>query len=239
MQDLAGRLDAIHRDSLGLDHLPKRDPALEVRLRAFAPEFEVRLCAFACGELRLEPSTVPRTPLDKGLLLRRCALPDAPGVRLDTVLEYLEGLGSEDLDMSVVWQDFSPEQLAHPQAVCELSEVAKKWFVPMQAFCRAHQPGPGTQGQRSELCDLLCRCGWADEPRALWLVLKILRWDSVELLHFALQLLRQHYTRFWLPLAKVLVQSFGYDAVLPLYKALDPTLTLALIAAAPGPIPVR
>ena len=227
LQNQAARLDAIVQRSLGLDCLPG-NPSVA----------DTRICAFAYGELGLSPSTVQRTPLDEGLLLRRCALPVVPGVCLGNVLEELAA-AEGSIDMSMVWLDLPPEQLVHSQAVCELPEVVKRWFAPMQQFCRAHQPRAGSVDQRSKVCDLLCRCGWAAQPHALWLVLKVLRWDTVELLHFALQLLRRHCELFRVTLVDVLERTFGDDAVLPLRQALDPTLTLALIVAAPGPSPVR
>ena len=72
-------------------------------------------------------------------------------------------------------------------------------------------------------------------------MIKVLQWDTMELLHFALQLLRQHNSHLRqlhllsqrYGVADALEQAFGPDAVLPLRKALDPDLTLALVVAAP------
>ena len=70
-------------------------------------------------------------------------------------------------------------------------------------------------------------------------MLHTLQWDTVQLLHFALELLRQHSSQLWLPLAEVLEAEFGTAAVLPLRKLLDPDLTLVLMVAAPDRKPVR
>ena len=177
--------------------------------------------------------------MDEMLLLRRCALPVVPNATVDHLLSKLSVMQSlahgMQIDMSMFWMTVLPmDQSGHPlQAVSEISGVGSTWLTPMQKFCRAYQPGPGSKDQSAQVCDLLCRCGWANEPRALWLVLKILRWDTVELLHFALQLLRQQHAKLWLPLAAALEKAFGSDVVLPLRKALDPELTLALVIAAP------
>ena len=169
-------------------------------------------------------------------MLRRCGLPAVSKVSIDLLVKAISEawLNGQVSDMSAFWMAYVPmDQLDHPDALCTIPNIEDLWLVPMQTFCRARQPGLGTSNQRAQVCDLLCRCGWASEPRALWLVLKILGWDTVELLHFALQLLRQQHAELWLPLAAVLEQAFGSDAVLPLRKALDPQLTLALVVAAP------
>ena len=202
---------------------------------------EARLCALAFGELQ---RTAPRTraagsmaqPAD--LLHRRCAIPALARSPIDTIVNTARSVDPRQRDFSCFWH-VCPLQDDHPRSklVIETPGVCSMWLNPMRAFCSALEPGSEFD-QRAELHDLLLRCGWATEPRALRLVLDELCWDTVELLQFALHLLRRHYHQLWLPLAGALESEVGAEAVRPLRKLLDPDLTLALVVAAPERTPV-
>ena len=196
---------------------------------------ELRACAFAFRELGDEFIRLSSGSPDEHLVIRRCGLPATVSI---TVAELLRQLSAATLfgtkDMTLLWM-LSPSLPQDPRTACLLSipGVQKLWFQPMHDFCTALQPGPGSLEQRALVRAMLVRCGWNEDSAVVSLVLDTLCWDTVELLHFALQLLRQQHATLWLPLAAVLEKAFGSDAVLPLRKALDPELTLALVVAAP------
>ena len=188
-----------------------------------------RLSALAVHQLGLTASRAATT-CDDTTLLRRCGLPVIPGVSLSRLMKELAAVTQGDLSM--LWL-FFPE-LESSQRANKLLAVPRlwtDWLKPMQVFCEAR--GPGSADQRAQVHDLLCRCGWTGHPEALALVLNELQWDTVEVLHFALERLRSLYHELWVPMAEALETEFGHEAVLPLRKLLDPELTLALVIAAP------
>ena len=231
-----------------LDGIVEQYLGLRKRLVPPLPERDARLCALAFQQLQLawlQPLKVPRParPDLNRCVTRRCGLPSTPKVSVRELAQALESAyfdpSADELFSDPFFEGLFPDEFCkHPRSklLLIIPDVARWWLGPVENFCRSHQPVSGSSEQRAQVCDLLCRCGWADEPRALWLVIKELQWDSVELLHFVLQQLRQHHNDLWPRLAHVLEDTYGSDAVLPLHKALDPELTVALVVAAPAPV---
>ena len=171
---------------------------------------QTRLCALALRELGIAPAPDPNpaAPIES-LLLQRCALPAVEGV---TVRKLLEKLASKsgyfnDRDNTFLWLMLPLPSDPRTQCLLNIRNVSEFWLRPMDEFCSSL--GPASPDQRAEVHELLCRCGWKDETEALTLVLDTLQWDSVPLLHFALELLRLNQDQLWLPLAQVLGAEFG------------------------------
>ena len=203
---------------------------------------EVRLSAFAFRELLLghDAMALAGAPgsCDEHLVVRRCGFPSMVSMTVDELLLQLQQLNARTMfgagDPSLLWM-LCPSLPQDPRSACLLSipGVQKLWLKPMHDFCAALQPQLGSSDQRAQVRALLDRCGWAEDSAVVSLVLDTLHWDTVELLHFALELLRRQHDALWLPLAKVLEVEFGRDSVLALRKLVDPELTLVLVVAAP------
>ena len=194
------------------------------------PLGDARLCALAVHQLVRELPT-NSAPASDTTVLRRCGLAAISDLDLATVSQSLRFLVHNN-DASVVSLLFPGVSMsAQTMTVLGISDLWKNWVEPMSAFCASH--GRGSDAQRQQVSELLCRCGWETEVQALQLVLEELEWDTIEVLHFALGLLRRHHEQLWLPLAQALEAPDRKPAFLPLRKLLDPDLTLVLVTAAP------
>ena len=161
--------------------------------------------------------------LDELVTFRRCGFSSAPDMTVQRLVQHLNVCCTENGRRTI------------DRTVCLLGirNVQRFWLGPMRNFCATHEPAAGSLLQRDQVRALLARCGWAQEPEATALVLETLQWDTVEVLYFALELLRLHYDELWVPLAQQLTVEFSSAAVVPLRKLVDPELTLALVVAAP------
>ena len=227
----------IEQQVAGLDVLSGRlGSSLQVLNRE-----EVRLSAFAFRELLgRDAMALAGGPgsCDEHVVVRRCGFPSTMFMTVDELVLQLRQLSARTIfgtgDVSLLWM-LCPSLPQDPRTVCLLSVpgVQTLWLEPMHDFCATLQPGPGSAEQRAPVRALLGRCGWAEDSAVVRLVLDTLCWDTVELLHFALELLRRQHDALWVPLAQALEAEFGRDAVLPLRKLVDPALTLVLVVAAP------
>ena len=112
-------------------------------------------------------------------------------------------------DLSMLWIFFPQlESSRRANAMLAVQRLLEDWLVPMKAYCATR--GPGSPVQRTQVRDLLWRCGWTDHSDALALVLDTLQWDTVEVLHFALERLRRRHDQLWLPMAKRCRQNLAF-----------------------------
>ena len=237
MDEQAAGLDALGQQRLGLDLRASLLSVQDGESGAKLLRDEARLGALALRELGLESGGGVNLPaaVDEQLAVRRCALPEATCATIPAMVRQIDLVAGVSFggppDLTMLCPDSDDARTA---CLLSIRDVDKLWLGPMHKFCRAFQPSLGSSGERAAVKALLRRCGWSDqEGAALRLVLDTLHWDTVELLHFALELLRRQYDVLWLPLAAALEADFSRDAVLPLRKLLDPELKLILVAAAP------
>ena len=230
-------LDSLARE-LGFDLCTSELPAPNRAAAEKHLRYEKRLSALAARELGLGVPQSSNVALDEATMRRRCALPDTANTTVQELVDKLRLLAGYHKnvfsDVSMFWITV-PALAADARAKSVLSTplVEVVWLDPMLKFCAARQPGPGSPEQRAQVRALLCRFGWSELKDALSLVLDTLQWDTVEVLHFAVQLLRRNYDQLWQPMAQQLEAEFGAAAVLPLRKMLDPELTLFVAVAAP------
>mgnify|MGYP001366031977 CR=1 FL=1 len=193
---------------------------------------EARLCAVAVRQLGLSAAAAGTSAAsDQDALLRRCGLPGVSGVALADIVKCLPAGNQRNTpDLSLLWM-LRPQLQQPLEKLFAVPNVRTQWFHPMQMFCSTR--GAALPEERARVHELLCRCGWAEQPEALRLVLDELQWNTTAVLHFALELLRPLHDTVWTPLADTLLAKFGAAAVKPLTKLLDPGLTLALVIAAP------
>ena len=238
VQRNAAELDHLANKRLGLQYLKQPPSVQQCRFSALTLR---ELVSAAAGLITLPPSDLPPTPrdqpqLDEQLLLRRCGLPVIAKV---SVLGLVQAFNAFDplptLEELVDFKLIPKAVLEYNQAkaLLKIHDVHINCLAPMLRFCKNLQPQSAALDVDVCTRSLLQRCGWAEE--AVQLVVGHLRWDTIELLHFALQQLRQYHTyqEIAIPLLDLLEIDFGVDAVRPLRKALNPNLTLALVAAAP------
>ena len=195
---------------------------------------EAQRCALVVRQLRLDEAA-SKASLANGdeLLSRRCGLLGVPSSSFAVIEQNLPAV-ERGGDVGLLLMK-GPE-LESFKNLLSAPGLMKHWLLPMKRFCSVH--GPGSPDQRAQVRELLCRCGWADQPNALRFVLEELQWDTLPVLRFALELLRPRHNDLWVPLADILQARFGAAAVLPLRKLIDPKLTLALVIAAPDNLPV-
>ena len=200
---------------------------------------DVRLCALAVRHLGLATPAKTQSATDDSTLLRRCGLLGVRGFTFQAIEDLLAEAGKQrgpaafhDMSMlSILYPELAPFE-----KLLGVPDLLANWLLPMKEFCSTH--GAALPEERAQVHELLCRCGWADQPDALQVVLDELQWNSLAALHFALGLLRRPHSTLWLWLTEVLQIKFGAAAVLPLRKLADPELMLALIVAAPDEQPV-